>query len=419
MPDGQGRDGPPPREPLAVPDFRSYWAADAVGALALAFTPVVVDVLVVQVLQASEAEVGMVRAAQFLPYLLVGLVAGAYVDRWRRRPVLVATNVAQGLLLLVVPALHLLDRLSVVSLALVLFAAGGFAVFTAAAEQSYLPDLVPRNLLVPANARIGQSATVAQTSGPVLGGALVAAVGGPLAMVVSSMSRFVSAGLFLRIRTREPSPEQAADPRLWRTVREGVAFIYSHRTLAPLAWSTHVWFVANSMAWTVFSLLALRGLGLSAAVYGMALSLAGAGGLLGAVLAPAAGRRAGEGRVIVLSRVLCMLSWAVVVLVPQDAPGGLVVLTICGAQVLYGFSLGVEDPNEMGYWQSVTPRGVLGRVNATRRSANRTAAVVGALVGGVLAGAVGYRAALGAAVAVFLVAVLVVALSPVRRARTG
>lgn len=417
MPEDQGRDRPTSGEPLALQDFRSYWYADAVGALGLAVTPVVVDVLVVTVLGATEAEVGLVRAAQFLPYLLVGLLAGAYVDRWRRRPVLVVTNLAQGLLILLVPALYLLDRLSVVSLALVLFAAGSFAVFTAAAEQSYLPDLVPRHLLVPANARIGQSATVAQTSGPVVGGALVAAVGAPLAMVLSSLSRFAAAGLVLRIQQPEPAPEQDGSPQLLRTVREGLAFIYRHRVLAPLAISTHVWFLANSMAWTVFALLALRDLGLSAAVYGMALSLAGVGGLVGALLAPRAGRRAGEGVVIIVSRVLCTLSWSVVALVPAAGPGWVAVAVICTAQALYGFSLGLEDPNEMGYWQAVTPRGVLGRVNATRRSANRTAAVLGALAGGVLAGAVGYRAALGVAVATFLVAVLVVALSPLRRAR--
>lgn len=410
---------PTPREPLALRDFRSYWYADAVGALGLAVMPVVVDVLVVTVLEASEAEVGLVRAAQFLPYLLVGLVAGAYVDRWRRRPVLVVTNLAQGLLLLAVPGLFVLGHLTVTTLALVLFAAGAFAVFTAAAEQSYLPDLVPRHLLVPANARVGQSNTVAQTSGPVVGGALVAAVGAPLALAVSSLCRFAAAALVLRVRQPEPPPERGDDLRLWRTVRDGLGFIYRHRTLAPLAMSTHIWFVANSTAWTVFALLALRELGLSAAVYGMALSLAGVGGLVGALLAPAVGRRLGEGVVIVLSRLLCAASWAVVVLAPATGPGWVPVVVICSAQVLYGFSLGVEDPNEMGYWQAATPRALLGRVNATRRSANRTAAVIGALLGGTLAGVIGYRASLGLAVVLFLVAVLVAGAFPLLRARTN
>lgn len=354
-----------PREPLALRDFRSYWYADAIGAVGLAITPVVVDVLVVGVLDASETEVGLVRAAQFLPYLLVGLLAGACVDRWRRRPTLVVTNVAQGVLLLLVPALHLLGLLSVTAVALVLLAAGGCAVFTAAAEQSYLPDLVPRRLLVVANARTGQSATVAQTSGPALGGMLVGVLS------------------------------------------------------APLAVSTHVWFLANSMALTAFSLLALRDLGLPAAVYGGVLSLAGVGGFVGAVLAPRFGRRVGEGRTIVLCRALCLAAWLAVALTPAGGPTSTAVVVICVAQALYGLSLGLEDPNELGYWQAATPRALLGRVNATRRSANRTAAVLGALLAGALAGGLGYRRTIGLAVVIFLVAVLVAVCSPLRRARTG
>lgn len=419
MPGVEDSEGPTPGEPLARPDFRSYWYADAVGALGLATTPVIVDVLVVTVLQASETEVGLVRAAQFLPYLLVGLLAGAYVDRWRRRPTLVVTNVAQGVLLLLVPALYLLDQLSIASLALVLFTAGAFAVFTAAAEQSYLPDLVPRRLLIIANARIGQSATVAQTSGPALGGALVGALGAPLAMVLSSLSRFASAVLVLRIRRPEPEPDRDANPRIWPAIRDGLGFMYGHRTLAPLAASTHVWFLANSMALTVFALLALRELELPAAVYGMALSLAGVGGFAGAMLAPALGRRAGEGRAIILCRILCLLAWLAISLTPADGPTWAAICVICAAQALYGFSLGLEDPNEMGYWQAVTPRTMLGRVNATRRSANRTAAVLGALLAGVLAGTIGYRPTIGLAVTLFLVAVVIAVLSPLRLARSS
>ncbi|HLT85257.1 MAG TPA: MFS transporter [Phototrophicaceae bacterium] len=408
-----------PREPLALRDFRSYWYADAIGAVGLAITPVVVDVLVVGVLDASETEVGLVRAAQFLPYLLVGLLAGAYVDRWRRRPTLVVTNVAQGVLLLLVPALHLLGLLSVTAVALVLLAAGGCAVFTAAAEQSYLPDLVPRRLLVVANARTGQSATVAQTSGPALGGMLVGVLSAPLALAAGSVSRFAAAALVLRIRRPEPSPGRVGHARLWPSIRQGLGFVYGHTTLAPLAVSTHVWFLANSMALTAFSLLALRDLGLPAAVYGGVLSLAGVGGFVGAVLAPRFGRRVGEGRTIVLCRALCLAAWLAVALTPAGGPTSTAVVVICVAQALYGLSLGLEDPNELGYWQAATPRALLGRVNATRRSANRTAAVLGALLAGALAGGLGYRRTIGLAVVIFLVAVLVAVCSPLRRARTG
>ncbi len=399
------------REPLRIPGFRRYWVADAVAAAGLAVTPVVVDVLLVDVLEASELQVGIVRAAQLLPYVLVGLLAGAYVDRWRRRRTLVTTYAAEGLLLLLVPLLHLTGLLTVPSLALVLLTAGVSAVFTAAAEQSYLPDLVPRRLLVPANARIGQADTVAQTSGPALGGALAGWLGAPFALVLSSLSRLVAAVLVLRVQHTEPVPLRRARPGLWAEVREVLRFVYRHRTLAWLGLSTHMWFVGNAMALTAFAVFALRTVDLSPAAYGTALALAGVGGFAGAVVAAPTGRRLGEGDTVILGRGLCAVAWLAIALAPGDTvPGTLT--AICAGQVVYGFSLGLENPSEMGYRQAVTPRALLGRVNAIMRSVNRSAAVLGALARGVLAGAIGHRATLAAAVVVFGAALVVALASP-------
>jgi MFS family permease len=150
-------------EPLRLLGFRTFWVASTLGFFGLSVTTLAVDVLVIRGLDATEVEVGVIRAAQFAPYLLIGLIAGALVDRWRRRPTLVITNLAQGLLLLLVPMLWWFDALTVWVVAGVLLITGSFAVFAAAAEQSFLPDLVPRHSLVMANARLGQSMTVAQS----------------------------------------------------------------------------------------------------------------------------------------------------------------------------------------------------------------------------------------------------------------
>lgn len=164
---------------------------------------------------------------------------------------------------------------------------------------------------------------------------------------------------------------------------------------------------------TVLGLFALRGLGLTAAGYGLVLAAAGIGGFLGALCAPSVGRRLGEGSSIILGRSLCTTAWFAMCLTPQQGASSTVVF-VCSAQLLYGFAMGVEDPNEMAYWQALTPRAMLGRVNATRRSANRSTAVLGALLGGLVATAVGYRGTLLVVTAVFLVASLVSGLSPLR-----
>jgi MFS family permease len=411
------RSGDEAREPLRFPEFRRLWTASTVGFLGFSLTTVAVDVLVIDVLDASEAEVGAVRAVQFLPYLLFGLIAGAYVDRWRRKPTIVVTEAAQGVLLLSIPALYMAGALSVWVLALVLFTAGGFALFTAAAEQSYLPDLIPRRSLVLANARLGQSMTVAESGGPALGGALVGALSAPAALVLGGIGRILTAVLVSSIREPEAKPQDKERTRLWHDIIEGLRFTYGHKTLAPLAVSTHVWFLANSIAMTVLGLFLLRGIGLSPLLYGVVLASAGVGGFLGALAATAAGRRWGEGNSIIVSRLLFVMAWGALCLTPVQLSSWAVVAYLCAAEVVYGFAMGMSNPHEMGYRQAVSPRGMLGRVNATNRAANRSTAVVGALLGGVLAGGIGHRPTLAVVTAVGLVAVLVAARSPLRGAR--
>lgn len=396
------------------PAFLRFWSGSTLTFFGLSFAAVATDALIINVLEASEPQVGLVRAAQFLPYLLVGLMAGALIDRWRKKPVLVWTTLGTSIALALIPALWWAGHLSLTAVAVVLFTAGSFGVFTAAAQQSLLPGLVERQQLVPANARLGQSMTVAQTSGPVLGGAAVGLIGAALGVLASSITHLITALLYARISVTEPKGEHTEKTSIWRDVRTGVRFTYQHRTMAPLAVSTHIWFVANSAAVTVFALFALRHLGLSPFLYGVTLALAGAAGLGGAFLAPWVGRRLGEGNAVILSRLLCAPAWMLVVLAPEDQTWGFILLG--AAQTIHGFSMGLDDPNEMGYRQAVTPHHLLGRMNATMRSANRTMAVMGAALGGVLAGSLSYHWALGIIVVVFLLAALVAAFSPLRGA---
>ncbi|NLS08505.1 MFS transporter [Nesterenkonia sp. MY13] len=421
----QDQSSPSPMEPLRRPAFARFWSGSSLTFFAAAMTTVAVDALVINELGASEAEVGVIRAVQFLPYLLVGLIAGALIDRWRKKPVLIATTAGSGIALSVIPVLWWSGSLNLAAVAVALFITGGFGVFTAAAQQPVLPSLVRRDELVSANARLGQSMTAAQTSGPPLGGGLVSTIGAAASLMASSVGYLLSAVLYARMK---PSPAGADTPTpseksassavkrsIWRDIRAGMAFLYRHRTLTPLAISTHIWFLANSAAVTVFALFALRHLGLSPFLYGITLALAGVTGLLGALVAPRIGRRIGEGNAVIAARMLYPVSWAVVALAPQDPVWGLVML--CFAQALYGFCMGFEDPNEMGYCQAVTPAHLLGRMHATMRSANRSMAVIGALLGGVLAGVIGYHGTLWAIIAVFTAAAVVIGLSPMRGAR--
>ena len=407
---------------LAIPAFAKYWSAATISGFGVFVTIVAVQVLVVTTLDATPTEVGLINAVQFLPYMLLGVFAGALVDRWQRRPVLVATAVGRSVLLVTIPLLWATGLLSLPVLAVVLFAFGTLAIFGDAAAQAFLPRLVPRESLLAANARTDQSLTVAQTSGPVIGGGLVSLVGAPLAVLVDAAAYAASAVLIARIRIAEPKADRAVPrPNLLRAVAEGMRWVYRHRTLAPMAWSTHVWFLGHAILFTAFAPFALRQLGFSPLEYGIVLALAGVGGLVGATLATGLGRRIGAGNAILLGKGIIPVAWVLIALVPDaDATAALVPLIVVGiGQLIVGFSMGIENANEMGYRQAVTPDALQGRMNATMRSVNRSMVVVGAIAGGILADALGYRPAIWIGLSVFVVASLVVAASPLRTARHG
>ncbi|MFI9487625.1 MFS transporter [Promicromonospora sp. NPDC052451] len=430
--------------------FRWFWAGEAVSELGTYVTTVALQVLVVLTLGASATELGVVNAARWVPYLVLGLVLGVVVDRWRRRPVLITTDLARGVLLGAVPLLWWVGALTVPVLAGFMVVLGVASLLNDAASQSFVPRLVPRSALVRANARLDQTGAVAQASGPAVGGAVTTALGAPLAVLVDAATYLLAAFAVWRAKVPEPNPVRTATRaggglrhatrRLLDDVREGLRWVYRHTTLAPLALATHGWFLCNGVVTTVLAPFALVGLGLSAFQLGLALAAAGAAGLVGALFSERAGRVWGAGRTVVVARAAMVPAWSVVALAPVGDPDGaaawltvavvalapvgdpdgaaawLTVAVVAAGQALYGLAMGLENANEMGYRQAVTPDHLQARTNTTIRSVNRAMLVVGAPAGGLLADHVGYRPALWLGVAGFT---LVAALLGFSRFRTA
>jgi predicted MFS family arabinose efflux permease len=234
-------------------------------------------------------------------------------------------------------------------------------------------------------------------------------------IAVDALSYLVDAALNASIRVDEPRPD-SRNRNLRLEIHEGLQWTYRHRILGPLAVSTHVWFFANGAALTVLSLLVLRSLGFSAPAFGILLTVFGITSLIGASIAPRCGARIGSGRVIILARVAYPIAW---LLVAIASPTGIGDALLFVALALQGLAAGVENSNEMGYWQALTPDALLGRVNATRRSINRTMAALGALGAGLLVGLIGDRPTLIGVIVVFGAAALIAALSPLREALNG
>jgi MFS family permease len=398
---------------VAHAGFVRFWAADTVSLLGTYVTTLALSVLAMHNLQSSGTELGILNAARWVPYLLFGLIAGVLVDRHRRRPILLGADYARAGLLALIPLLTAADLLSMPLLIGIVAVFGALSLVYEAAHQSFLPQLVPTPLLTEANARMEQTNSVAQGAGPAVAGWLVQVVGAPIAILVDAVSYLLS-GLVLR-KLRVPEQVSQAESRhLGREIREGLSWVYTHRTLAPLALTSHMWFLFNGMAMTVLALFVYRGLGYSDFLFGLTMAAVGAGGVAGSSLSASAVRKLGAGRAIVIGRCLTPVAYA---LVPFATTGTGGMILVFAGQFLFGVSLGLPGPAEMGYRQTVTPDRLQGRMNATMRSLNRGMIVLGAPIGGALADSLGNRIALWIAVAGLAGQAIAITFSRVRHAR--
>ncbi|MGW0580364.1 MFS transporter [Streptomyces sp. NPDC002920] len=399
-----------------VPGYPRFWTAFAVSAFGSQITGLALQILTAVTLSASATEVGLVNAARWLPYLLFGLVAGVMVDRWRRKPVLVATDLARAVLLAAIPVLYALDRLSIATLCAFTFAFGALSLLFEAAGQSYIPRLVPKELLNAGYARTEQAGAVAGSAGPLVAGALIRLMGAPFAVLVDAVTYLVSGLLLSSIRAHDPLPDRSARRGLGSELREGVAWVYRHRTLAPIALTSHAMLLFNTMVTTVFVVFALREVRIGD--FGLAVTYASAavGAVIGGSFSGRVVRRLDVGATLVAFRLLAAVGW-LPVLLAERGPWALPLVSL--AFFLVSFAIAVESPVELGYRQSVTPDRLRGRMNATIRSFNWGMVAVGAPLGGVLADHVGYRFALWTGLTGAVVQALLLAFSRTRQARTA
>jgi MFS family permease len=403
---------------IDLPAYRRVWTAATISSFGTYITTLALQVLAAITLRANAFQLGLINAARWLPYALFGLVVGVITDRHRRRPILVGTDFGRGATLCLIPILYAVGWLTIWSLIAIVFVFGTLSLFFDAADQSFLPRVVPPALLPTAFARLDQSDGAAQAVGPVLAAGLVRAVGAPLAVLVDAVT-YVASGLVLTgVRVVEPTPRPAAR-RVWTELREGVAWVYRHRMLAPMAISGHAWFVFSGMMSTVYVLLVLDapaggGLGLGTFDLGVSYAFAGLGAVLGGVFTGPAGRRPGPGWTSVLSHLAMPFVWLPVVLVRS---GPIAVVALCATQFLFWVLIVIGGGNELAYRNAVTPDRLQGRMNTTMRSINRGAVVVGAPVGGLIAVATTYRTALWIGIAGMAAAATGLALSPLRHAR--
>ncbi|MFE5047077.1 MFS transporter [Streptomyces sp. NPDC056637] len=428
-------------------DFRRLWVGQTVSQLGEHTTLVVLPLCAVLTLDAGAGELGVLRAVGQAPILLLSLLAGAWVDRWRTRTVMVLADVGRALALGAAAVAGLLGALGLPALLVAGFAVGALSVFFDVAYQSSLVRLVERDQLVRGNSALEGSRSAAQIAGPALGGALVSLLSAPIAAVSGALLFALSCLSIRRIRRREslpeptrersqrlqeptqecshPHPEPTQDlsqrppeptqepPRVWRRIREGLRFVVGDTSLRAVCLASAAFQFSLAATMTVYLLFLPRELHLSGTEVGLALAATGPGALLGSLLAARLPGRFGHGVVLVSAAALGDGAFLFVPALHGSSAG--TVLALVAVSLVFGTFGQLVNVTVMGVRQALTPDGMQGRAAATITFVGMGLTPLGSLLGGFLADEWGLRPSLAVTAAGMLLSPLLMSLSPLAR----
>jgi MFS family permease len=395
--------------------FRRLWAGDAVSQLGSQLSGLALPVLAIEAFDAGAFEMGLLEASSTAAFLLIGLPAGAWVDRMRKRRVLVVADVVRAIALASLPLAIVAGVASLPQLYVVALVVGTCSVFFDVAWQSYLPVLLRGEQLVDGNAKLSATGSVAGIAGPAIGGVLLRALGASVVVLLDAISFLTSAAI---VRTIEDD-EQPHDPTTRRPLRsevaEGLRFVVHHPLLVRITLCTAITNLAFSMASAVFVLFLLRDQDQSVAVVGLVYAVGSAGALLGAFGARRIAQRLGEGRTIPISDAVGALS---MVFLPLAAVVSIPVVVLAAAGMFLGSLSGVVyNVTQISFRQRICPPELLGRMNASVRFLVWGTLPIGSVLGGVVAEWLGIVPTLWIAFVIAAIGVVPVALSPLARMR--
>lgn len=343
-------------------------------------------------LQATPMQMGVLVTLETLPFALVSLHAGVLLDRVRKLPIIILSDIGRGVTLLALPLAAFTDLLSIEILYAVGFLCGVQNVVGGAAYQVLLAQMAGRRRLVEANAKISLGETSAALVGPGLAGALIQILTAPFAIVIDAVTFFISALLLRRIRAPNDVPHRGLRQSVGAEIAEGLKLVRDNRTLLALAWLAGLWQLLHHMQLAVLILFATRDLGLSAGAIGIAYAFGGAGCMLAAASAERLSARLGVGPVIVYGLFFTAIAWQAFGLI--DGSVGFATVALGITMLTFDFGAVLFGINYLALRQAITPDRLLGRMTATMRFLTVAAAPFGSLAGGALATAIGLRSTL-------------------------
>ncbi|MFE1880457.1 MFS transporter [Streptomyces diastatochromogenes] len=395
-------------------DFRRLWVGQTASQLGEQTSLVVLPLIAVVTLHADAGQLGALRAVGQAPLLLLSLFAGAWVDRWRARTVMVLTDAGRALALGAAAVAGLLGGLGLPGLLVLAFAAGCLSVLFDVAYQASLVRLVNHDQLVRGNSALEGSRSSAQIGGPALGGALVSLLSAPIGAASSAACFAVSFLSIRRINRRESIPEYSERPSpVWRRIHDGLRLVVHDRSLRAVGLASAAFQFSFAATMTVYLVFLPRELHLSGTAVGLALAATGPGALLGSLLAARLPQRFGYGPVLVSAAALG--DGAMLCVPVLHGPDAVTITVLLAANFVFGAFGQLVNVTVMTVRQSVTPSGMQGRTSATITFIGMGLTPLGSLLGGRLAQGWGLRTSLLMTAAGMMLSPVLMALSPLAR----
>ena len=394
-------------------EFLKLWWGQAISEVGSQVSALALPTVAILILSATPFQVGLLEALAFLAFPVLGLVAGVYADRIRRRPIMIVCDLLRMLALGSVPAAYVLGLLTIEQLYVVALLVGVGTVFFDVAYQSYLPAIISRSDLVEGNSKLQVTGSVAQMVGPALAGFLIQLVGAARAVTVDATSFLISVLSIWWIRRPEPAPRPSSDAGrsgFFSEMLEGIRFVLGNATISRIASCTATSNLGGNIMFAVYLIFAYRFLHLSPGVIGVVFAAGAVGGLLGALSASWIAARIGLGPTLFVSITAGALSN---ILVPL-AQFGFAVPLLIAAFFVGSLVNPVYNINQVSLRQAITPDRVQGRMNATVRTIIWGTIPIGALIGGTIGNVYGVLPAIYVGIAVNLLAGVWILAGPIR-----
>lgn len=374
-------------------DLMNLWGAETVSQFGSQITPVAVPLLAALTLDATAFEMGLLAAANGLPLLIVGFVAGAWVDRLKRQPVMLAMDIGRAITLLTIPIAAVLDSLSIELLMVVSLLAGVQTVFFNAAYASILPVLVGRAQIADANGKLYSSMSISQVAGPALAGSLISLISAPAVLLIDAVTFLCSGWFITRIGDREPAPDRSRqDHHFWGEVREGFQTLFASPILRATTAASATINLSGFLFPAVYVLYMTDDLGLSSTGVGLVYAAGGVGSLIGSITAHRLSLAIGVGPTLLWSAVAFGtfgLTVPLAILVPDHA-----LPLIVFAEFMQWMALIVFNVIRLSLRQALTPDRLQGRVSASNQVIVGGMQPIGSLLGGTIGSLFGIHTAL-------------------------